>query len=59
MVRANETGSHEEIAEEITFQLVPRGAGTEQALKHYVLNGRIVTICIRRWMCVVRESDAC
>lgn len=59
MGRTHETGSHEEIAEEITFRSVPKGAGTEQALKNYVLNGRIVPICIRRWMCVMHESDAC
>lgn len=32
-------GSNEEIAEEITFQLVYKGAGTYLAPKNYVLNG--------------------
>lgn len=39
--------------------MVPKGAGTEQALKNYVMNGKTVTICIYPWVHVTCGSDAC
>lgn len=39
--------------------MVPKGAGTERALKNYVMNGKTVTICICPWVHVTLGRDAC